>query len=305
MTTVMTSNLPPVIAAEDLQECRSWHLPDVSDGTRVLPAQIMKRRKLEELRAQAELQRQQEEQAARAAEPEAEASGELIEDVNAEELTFAPMTAEQLQEITEAAEKEGFDRGYGEGIAQGIAAGKKQGYADGLAQAQAEAQETLTQQVSHLMQLASALMEPIARQEQQLQQLLLQYVTTLTEQVIGRELQTDREQLLSAIRRALQALPVGAGKIKVIVNPQDLALIEAHAAEQEPAWLLAADPQLQPGGCRVETEESLVDFSVEARVKALLAEFLSQQLSIATPAADAVAAEQDIPQGDSDQHEPG
>lgn len=303
MTTVMTSNLPNLIAAEDLRNCNTWSLPDVGDGTKVLHAQIMKRRQMEEeQRAQAELERQQEEQADRA---EADQTGELIEEISADELVYTPMTAEQLQEITEAAEKEGFDRGYGEGVAQGIAAGKKQGYADGLAQAQTEARETLNQQVSHFLSLAAALVEPIARQEQQLQQLLLQYVTTLTEQVIGRELKGDSDQLLSAIRRALQALPVGAGKIKVIVNPQDLALIEAHAAGQEPAWLLAGDPQLQAGGCRIESEESLVDFSVESRVKALFSEFLSQQLTVAAPAADASADVQDTIHRDADQHEPG
>lgn len=274
MTTVITNKLPNLIAAEDLHNCNTWRLPDVGDGTKVLPAQIMKRRQLEaEQRAQAELERQEQ-----AVMEVAHETGEVIEDVNGDDLAYTPMTAEQLQEITEAAEKEGFDRGYGEGVAQGIAAGKKQGYEDGLAQAQAKARETLAQQVSQLLQVAEALVEPIGEQELQLQQLLLRYVTTLTEQVIGRELKQDANQLLSVIERALKALPVGAEKVKVVLNPEDLALIEAHAAEQEPCWLLASDPQLQPGGCRIQSAESLVDFSVETRVQALFAEFLSQQL---------------------------
>lgn len=286
----MTTKLPNLIAAEDLQSCDAWRLPDMGDGGKVLPAQILKRRQLEAQRlaeAEAELEQQ-----ARAAQAEAEHAGEWIEDVSGEELSYTPMTAEQLQEITEAAEKEGFDRGYGEGVAQGIAAGKKQGYEDGMAQAQAEARETLTQQVSHLLQVAEALVEPIDDQEQQLQQLMLRYVTTLTEQLVGRELRQDMDQLMSVIKRAFQALPLGAEKIKVWLNPDDLALVQAHAAAQEPSWLFVADAGLQPGGCRIESAESLVDFSVETRVKALFDAFLTQQLAAAEDEREVVRVEE-------------
>lgn len=295
----MTVKLPNLIAAEDLESCNTWRLPDMGDGNKVLPAQILKRRQLEaQQRAEAELKRQQDEQAA-------EQSGEVIEEVSGDELAYTPMTAEQLQEITEAAEQEGFDRGYGEGVAQGLAAGKKQGYEDGLAQAQAHVQETLAQQVSQLLQVAEALVEPIGQQEQQLQQLLLRYVTTLTEQVIGRELKQDIQQLLSVIERAMQALPVGAENVKVALNPDDLALVTAHAGEQDPDWLFVSDPHLQPGGCRIETAESLVDFSVESRVKVLFAEFLNQQLVVADSTDTHDAGLDGAVSTEEPQHEPG
>jgi flagellar assembly protein FliH len=275
----MTGKLPNLIAAEDLKDYNAWSLPDVGTGAKVLAAQQLKRQQLAaQLRAEAELQLQREIQTEQAAAPQ---DGEIIEDVIDDGRAYSPLTAEQLQEMSEAAEKEGFDQGYGEGVVQGIAEGKKQGYEDGLAQAQAEARETLSTQVSQLLQIAEALVDPIGEQQAQLQALMLSYVTTLTEQVIERELRADPVHIQSVIERAFAALPVGAEKIKVVLNPADLALVEQYAAEQDPSWLFVGDPQLQAGGCRVESAESLINYSVEARVQALFAQFLDQQLVVA------------------------
>ncbi|WP_439134318.1 flagellar assembly protein FliH [Pseudomaricurvus sp.] len=288
----MIAKLPNLIASEDLQNCNSWNLPEVGRGANILSAETKKRQKLEaERKAQHERERQS--QSASQANGTSQAHGELIEDVGDEALSYAPLTADQLQDMADAAEKEGFDLGYGEGVVKGIAEGKKQGYEDGLAQAQEEIREKLTTQVSQLLQVAEALVEPIQQQEDQLQQLLLSYVTTLTEQVIERELVQDSSHILSVVQRAVQALPVGAESIKVILNPDDLALVETYAQDHEKPWLFRGDGDMQPGGCRIESAESLIDFSVESRMKAMFSQFLDKQL-VSSDTEEAVPSEPEV-----------
>lgn len=270
----MSAKLPNLIASEDLQNCNTWSLPDVGKGANILSAETKKRQRLETERQAQKLS----ENTPDSERVETDCHGEVIEDVDDEQLSYSPLTADQLQEMADAAEKEGFDLGYGEGVVKGIAEGKKQGYEEGLAQAQAEIREQLTTQVSQLLQVAEALVEPIQSQEEQLQKLLLRYVTTLTEQVIERELQQDSSHILSVVQRAIQALPVGADNIKVVVNPDDLALVETYAEEQGEPWIFKGDGQLLPGGCRIESAESLVDFSVESRMKAMFSQFMDKQL---------------------------
>lgn len=270
----MSAKLPNLISSEDLQNCNTWSLPEVGNGAKILSAETKKRQRLE-----SEKQAQQlPENTPHSENVETDSHGEVIEDVDDDQLSYSPLTADQLQEMADAAEKEGFDLGYGEGVVKGIAEGKKQGYEEGLAQAQEEVREQLTAQVSQLLQVAEALVEPIHSQEEQLQQLLLRYVTTLTEQVIERELLQDSSHILSVVQRAILALPVGADKIKIVLNPDDLALVESYAEEHGESWFFKGDSQLLPGGCRIESAESLVDFSVESRMKAMFSQFLDKQL---------------------------
>lgn len=251
----MPAKLPNRIASEDLTDCSTWLLPEINAEGNVLSSAEKERR----------------DRLAREA--------EIIEDVEDEEVTYSPLTADQLQEISDAAEKEGFDKGYAEGLSKGNSEGEARAFEETTTRVQKEADERLTMQVSQLLQIGEALVDPIGAQSTQLQQLILRYVTSLTSQIIERELVEDSSHIVSVVKRALAALPVGVDTIKIMVNPDDLALVEAYGEEQDKQWAFRGDSSMQPGGCRIETTESLVDFSVESRVNAMLAQFLDKQLT--------------------------
>ena len=97
--------------------------------------------------------------------------------------------------------------------------------------------------------------------------------------MVQREVQTDSSQILALVRNAIAALPVGSKNIRVCLNPDDLAAIETYAAEQQLEWKFFADEELLPGGCRIETPESRVNFSVSSRLQTLLEQFLTRQLA--------------------------
>ncbi|MGH1371906.1 MAG: FliH/SctL family protein [Cellvibrionaceae bacterium] len=255
----MSKKLPNVIAAEHLQDVLPWQLPSMDGSDNVVPS------------AEKELR------------DRAHRADEVIEDVADEEsLEFSPITAEELQEITNAAEREGFELGQQRGLEAGHKEGHEAGYNAGMEQAQSEAKEILERQVSQLLQIAESLVLPIEQQQSQLQQTLLQFVTSLTEQVIERELIQDSAHILSCVKQAMTALPVGAQDIRVFLNPDDLALVESYSEEFDKGWKFQGDSQLLPGGCRIQTRDSLVDFSAESKMKAMFAQFLDHQLTDAS-----------------------
>lgn len=248
-----------LIASEDLDEVLTWQLPNMDGSGKVLSSAEKEARDV----------------AARA--------NEVIEDVeDVGDMAMSPITAEQLQAITEAAEKEGFEKGEKEGFEQGQKSGHEAGYREGTEKAEREASALLEKQTSQLLQVAEALVNPIAEQQENIQNILLQYVTGLTRQVVERELIQDSAHILSVVKQAMMALPVGAEKITVFLNPDDLALVEAYSEENDKGWRFRGDSELLPGGCRIETRESLVDFSVESKLEAMFSQFLDRQLMDST-----------------------
>jgi flagellar assembly protein FliH len=247
---------PNRIAAEDVAEYRAWRLPVINDNGTVMPSAEKEARE----RKTKALQRE----------------GESIEDVN-----IAPtspkkgMTAQEMQEIIEAAEKDGFAQGHKDGFDKGMAEGYEAGQQKGLM----EMRQQMVAEQQRFQKLAQALLQPLAEQDDDIERLLVKAICTLTESVVQRELMMDSSQIVTLVKAAVNALPVGSKNLRVCLNPDDLAAVETYAEEQQLDWQFVGDNQLAPGGCRIETIESRVDFSVEKRLQNLLKQFVNKQLA--------------------------
>jgi flagellar assembly protein FliH len=64
--------------------------------------------------------------------------------------------------------------------------------------------------------------------------------------------------------------------VRILVNPQDFALVKAMRERHEETWRILEDETLQPGGCRVESEHSRIDATVEARISQALGKMFDQ-----------------------------
>lgn len=215
-------------------------------------------------------------------------ANEVVEDVPDPRLPAGPITAEMLQEITESAEAEGFEAGRVKGETEG----RLDGYEAGKIQALQEMRQKLTEEAERLTMLANTLQHPLQVQDNALEFLLMQTVKKIAAALVKRELYTDSSHILAVVQEALAALPVGSKNLTLHLNPDDLALIENYAQEQNREWSFVGDSGLLPGGCRVESKESLVDFSIETRMASLLDEFENKQLSSGDPEAVLAEAEQ-------------
>lgn len=250
-----TKSLPGRIAAEDLGEVTSWMLPPVDDTGRVLSsAEKEARVRREKLLRNGK---------------------EKIETVEIPEQQKTGMTAQELQEIFDAAEKDGFTQGHTEGFEKG----KSEGYEAGRQQGLMEMRAHLTLEQQRFQSLANALINPLTAQDNDIEHMLLDVICSLTQSVIQRELLTDSSHILELVKTAVDALPVGSKNIRISLNPDDLVVVETYANEQQLDWKFFGDTQLQLGGCKVETPESRVDFSVSQRLQTVLEQFLTGQLA--------------------------
>lgn len=201
--------------------------------------------------------------AAAAAEAALAAEAPQMEDVELE--AVKPLTLDELEAIRQDAYNEGFSTG------------EKDGFHAGQLKAKQEADVVLQGKVAVLEQLMTQLFAPIAEQDQQLERALVQLVSQMSREVIRRELLADSSQLTQVLREALKLLPMGAGNVRIHINPQDFELVKALRERHEESWRILEDEQLQPGGCRVESEHSLIDASIETRLELALKQLFEQQ----------------------------
>ncbi|MGL4318601.1 MAG: flagellar assembly protein FliH [Pseudomonas sp.] len=205
------------------------------------------------------------------AEPEPQTQ---IEEVEIE--AVKPLTLDELEAIRQDAYNEGFS------------AGEKDGFHAGQLKAKQEADVALASKLEQLEQVMGNLMEPIAGQDLEVEQALVELISQMTRQVIQRELSTDSSQIRHVLREALKLLPMGASNIRIHIHPQDFELVKALRERHEESWRILEDESLQPGGCRVESESSRIDASVETRLTLALKQLFEQQRAQATnpPEAD-------------------
>lgn len=247
---------PNRIAAEDLDEVTTWKLPEIDDRGLVVSSA-----EKEERERQAALCRQEQEK---------------IEDVEMTpaELPQGGMTAQDMQEIFDAAEKDGFAQGHEQGVAQG----HQEGYEAGRQQGLMEMRQQLVLEQQRFHGIAEALLTPLAEQDQDIEKLLVDIVTTLTASVVQRELQTDSSHILLLVQQAIDVLPAGSKNLRILVSPDDLPTLQDYTDQHQLDWKPIADARVQSGGCVVETPESRVDFSVAQRLAVVLEQFRSKQL---------------------------
>jgi flagellar assembly protein FliH len=267
----MTDKNQHRIAGETIEAMQPWILPPVNDNGRVLSTveKEAKERKEKLLRK----------------------SKESIQTIEMPEPTspLKGMTAKELEKIFADAEQDGFAKGHAEGFEKGRAEGYEAGRQQGLK----DMRDQLTAEQLRFKTLANSLLQPVDDQDNDLEQMLLEMVCSLTQNVIQREMQLDSSMILDVVKTAVEALPIGSKNIRILLHPTDLSAIEAYASEQQLDWKFLSDPQLIPGGCKVETLESRIDFSISHRLQSVLEEFLKGQLAQAEDISDST---------DSDDH---
>jgi flagellar assembly protein FliH len=69
---------------------------------------------------------------------------------------------------------------------------------------------------------------------------------------------------------------LGVGNVRLYINPQDFELVKALRERHEETWRIVEDAALLPGGCRVETEHSRIDATVETRISQIMAKLFDQ-----------------------------
>jgi flagellar assembly protein FliH len=167
------------------------------------------------------------------------------------------LTAGQIEQI----QKQAFEQAYREGHSKGYQEGRD------------EAAHEIKENVQYLQQLMAALAQPFRELDKEVENELMQLAMGMTRQLVRREIKLDPGQVIAVVREAIGSLPVAENSIKLYLNPEDAALVRDHilSQEEDSHWKVYDDPVITRGGCRVVTEHSQVDASVETRLAAIFA----------------------------------
>lgn len=201
------------------------------------------------------------------------------------------------QDYQEAFDKgfdEGLTKGHREGFESGEEEGRRSGHASGFNQGRIEGQlkgkEAIDGQFNNLLAplgaLKSLLEDGHLSQINEQQQLILDLVRRVAHQVIRCELTLQPQQILSLVEETVASLPDTRSEIKIHLEPTAVERLRELAAEKIQDWTLIEDNSISPGGCRIVSDQSDADASVETRLNACMDQVEAKLYPSATDAID-------------------
>ena len=245
-------DLPETEPQEPEQEFSYWHIPDVTEAVPEDVSNLFGRR---------------------------EAQKQLTE----EAVSILPPTLSQIEDIRQEAENEGFAQGKEEGYQAGLEAGRlegmKQGHDEGLEQGNKDGYQEGLEKGLELITRFDHLLEqfnkPLDLLDNEIEQELVSLTLKLARAVIGHEIKTHPEHILTAIRLGVDSLPLKEQGVVIRLHPDDHKLTqELYTANQldRNRWEIESDPSLSSGDCIIISQRSSIDMRLESRMSAVLHE---------------------------------
>ncbi|MFA6230071.1 MAG: FliH/SctL family protein [Rhodanobacter sp.] len=153
----------------------------------------------------------------------------------------------------EALEQQARDEGFAAGHAEGMAAAKAQG----------------EQQMERLLAVYKAAARPLDVLDERTAQELVRLATVIARRVVLAELKQSPELIAQSVREGVKALPSASRDLRVILHPDDMALLRELGVVEE-HWQLSADPSLARGDSMMESGRSRLDLRLDTRLAAVI-----------------------------------
>jgi flagellar assembly protein FliH len=149
-----------------------------------------------------------------------------------------------------------------------------EGYQEGLKLAAAQSISTR----QRLEQLINFFEHPLKSLNAEVEQQLGQVVVTLAQQLVRREIKINPGEIIGLIRDSVELLPSNARGIRIFLHPEDASLVRdalsIEADSETQSWNLVEDPMITQGGCKIKSETSSINTTLEHRLAALAASVL-------------------------------
>jgi flagellar assembly protein FliH len=176
--------------------------------------------------------------------------------------------AQQLRAQAAAEAESNKKEAYAAGFSSGEESGYKKGYEDGYN----KGKQTGLQETAAAVNMMQSVIEQLKNYHTQIltdsQTDIAKMAMAVAEKVLHKEIMTDPNTVLSVVKNALGKVSFKKQFI-VHVNPLDLEVLKA-SGDQVKAVLdsyeslkFKASPQVEPGGCVVQTESGTVDARVD------------------------------------------
>jgi flagellar assembly protein FliH len=190
--------------------------------------------------------------------------GGLIEVQDSESLPIPVLTVDEIEAMQKQAYDEAFAQGKKDGYSQGFNEGSKQGYDENVQALQKKAMEFVS--------LLESLSQPFKVLDAEVEKELVKLAIGIATQIIRREIKLDPGQVIAAVREAINVLPLSSQKISLYLHPEDAELVRSALSLDDisTAWRIIEAPLITRGGCKVDTEISHIDATVENRLAAVI-----------------------------------
>lgn len=182
------------------------------------------------------------------------------------------LTAEQLEQL----QKEAYDEGF--------ALGKKEGFAYGHKESLTQGQLKIDGLIEQIESVMSTLDAPLNQLDEQVERELVELVISMVRQLVRREIRMEPSHIIGIVRESLSILPVSSRSIRVHLHPEDAQLVRSiyDMSDKEQGWKIIEDPVLARGGCRVITETSQIDATLESRLAAMITRVMGGERDVDT-----------------------
>ncbi len=187
----------------------------------------------------------------------------IPEPLNEPEIALPPQVAsiseQELAEIREQAERDGYATGYAEAYAKGLSDGQAQGLADTL--------EKNEQQLARLEDLINQFEEELSQSSKQLGQQILDLALDLAHTLVHKQLELDKTAILPIVEDAIDQLIQVKQPAHLFLNPLDADTVQTHLGEKlnKKGWQIIADPHIEAGGCLLESASNVIDAGLSLR----------------------------------------
>ena len=163
---------------------------------------------------------------------------------------------------SEAARKLAWEQAYSDGYTIGIEAGTRDA----------------RQRMGYLHEILESLARPFADLDEAVAGQLTTLVRAIVEQLARREISCDPSVLGELVDEGLAALPVAGSSVRILVNPDDAAFMAQYIEEKSDLdYEIKSDASMSRGGCRLETNVSSIDATLETRLGRLIEEMLDAE----------------------------
>lgn len=169
-------------------------------------------------------------------------------------------TVNELESIQKQAYNEGFELGQREGLEQ--------------------TKQLMENNAAALKSIIEVLSDPLKELDDDVVNQLAQLSMTVAKQVVRRELHTEQGEIVGIVREAMSALPASTRKITLNIHPEDAELIRSSFSlgddedSDELRWRVIEDPIITRGGCKISSENSSIDATVEGRLNRIISSLL-------------------------------
>lgn len=144
--------------------------------------------------------------------------------------------------------------------------GRREGFAAGFM----DGVEAARQQVARLAELADALDAALLRLDGEIAEQVVALAVDVARKMVRHTLADHPAAINDVVREALQQLP--QARVTIHVNPDDAALVREFLAEHaaHAPHRLVEDDTIARGGCRLQSESSAIDATLETRWRRIL-----------------------------------